>query len=90
MEMVRKKNKDGVDGCAEHKETMGDGIPISEIKTTVIIEVPRAPRIQDLRGVDMQWWKKDIARYRADQKGYAYAKIINNYYAELKGVGDEI
>ena len=38
----------------------------------------------------MQWWKEDIARYSADKKGYTYAKAINNYYAELKGVEDEI
>ena len=38
----------------------------------------------------MQWWEEDIAQYRADKKGYTCAKDINNYYAELKGVEDEI
>ena len=42
MEMVRNKNKDGADGCAEHKETMGDGVYIPEIKTAMINVVPRA------------------------------------------------
>ena len=68
--------------------TTGDGGYIPEIKTITIIEVPRAPRIQDLRGVDMQWWEEVIARYRADKKYDKYD--INNYYAELKGVEDEI
>ena len=82
-------NKGGDDGCADHKESIGDGDdkPVKAIKLS---EVPRAPRIQDLRGVDMQWWEEDIARYRADKKGYAYAKDANNYYAELKGVEEEI
>ena len=52
--------------------------------------IPRAPRIHELRGIGMQLWGEDIARYRADKKEYAYAKDINNYYAELKGVEDEI
>ena len=43
-----------------------------------------------LRGIEIQWWEEDIARYRADKKGYAHAKDINNYYAEPKRVEDEI
>ena len=38
----------------------------------------------------MQWWEEDIASYRAEQKGYTYAKDINNYHAEPKGIEDEI
>ena len=41
-----------------------------------------APRVQDLTG--------SIARNRNDKKGYEYAKDINNYYAELKGVDEEV
>ena len=52
--------------------------------------IPRAPRIQDLTVSDMRYWEEDIARYRADKKGYTYAKNKNNYYAELKGAEKEI
>ena len=38
----------------------------------------------------MQYWEEEIARYRADEKGYAYAEDINNYCTELKGVEEEI
>ena len=38
----------------------------------------------------MRYWEEDIARYRADKKGYTYAKDKNNYNAELKGVEEEI
>ena len=38
----------------------------------------------------MRYWEEDIARYRADKKGYTYAKDKNNYHAELKGVEEEI
>ena len=51
---------------------------------------PRAPRLQDLTGIDMRYREEDIARYRADKKGYTYAKDKNNYYTELKGVEEEI
>ena len=39
-----------------------------------IENIPRAPRIYELTGVDMMHWEEDIARYRADRKGYAYTK----------------
>ena len=81
--------KDSDDESAEHKETTEARVSTPS-QTNLLDEVPRAPRLKDLRGLDMQWWEEDIARYRADQKGYAYAKDINNYYAELKGVEDEI
>ena len=38
----------------------------------------------------MRYWEEQIAQYRADQKGYEYAKDKANYYAELKGVEGEI
>ena len=89
MEMTR-TNKNSGDRCAEHKTNVGEGINTLEGKTTSKSETLRAPKIHELRGIDMQWWEVDIARYRADKKGYAYAREINKYYAELKGVEDEI
>ena len=89
LEMTR-SNKDGDDGCAEHKVSMGEGNNTLEIKSTKESESPKAPKIHELREIDMQWWEEKIARHRADKKGYAQAKDINNYYVELKGVEDEI
>ena len=55
-----------------------------------ISHISTAPGIQDLTGLDMRYWEEQIEQYRADLKGYAYAQDRSNYYAELKGVEEEI
>ena len=37
-------------------------------------DIPRATRIQDMRGVEMRYWEEQIAQYRADKKGYTTKK----------------
>ena len=55
-----------------------------------IRHIPTAPGIQDLTGLDIRYWEEQIAQYRADLKGYAYAQDRSNYCTELKEVEEEI
>ena len=47
VEMVRSNNKNGDNGCAEHKEPTEEGTHTPEIKITTI-DIPRPPKLHEL------------------------------------------